>query len=504
MNFSHGFSMLAAWSWVIGDNERTGVAMKWVGILLCHVAYAVMAAEPVNVLDLGVKNDGSQDVSTIVNAASAKHSLYFPAGLYRVSHPLKIANSVTGVGYARLPQVDATRTWFISDIGATNANSAVIEVERGRLVNLENFNIRLKGREKGMSLETTQGRFFALNGIGIYGVASVGLDVHGSGSRPVFADRLTIFGSRTEPQNSKGIVFRGSVDCRLTDTEVMGVCVALELFNGHTYASNLHLWTGIMGGPSDVSWWKNTRGIVLGAGANFAGSQIYPDTSYHAIEQVGDGAICEISNVMYWEDGSVRFVKDRTGTFYHRPPNMTGKLIVHGGLVGVGGSDAKPGCTRSYVPNETLRDVMLKSAYAIKAGNLDWLCTGDSLPDYTVRYADKGWCKVADIVMEAPAGFCTGTIQREDGMTWRVAIRRAAGSRADIKVDSITANGDPKDVEACEDGGVVRVFVRTSTRDATTFRFHTESMGSRFRPIDHGSLRDKSGKARYREVRPEE
>ena len=38
-----------------------------------------------NVLDLGARNDGSADVSEIVNAHTAKGALFFPAGLYKVA-----------------------------------------------------------------------------------------------------------------------------------------------------------------------------------------------------------------------------------------------------------------------------------------------------------------------------------------------------------------------------------------------------------------------------------
>ena len=64
----------------------------------------------------------------------------------------------------------------------------------------------------------------------------------------------------------------------------------------------------------------------------------------------------------------------------------------------MGGNDAHPGATaKHYMPQAVVRDVILKSDYAIKGANIDRLCLGRNLPDYTVRYADRGWCKVADI-----------------------------------------------------------------------------------------------------------
>ena len=56
-----------------------------------------------NVLDLGVKNDGSADISEIVNTHTAKGTLYFPAGIYKVAKPLWLKQPICGDGYARVP-----------------------------------------------------------------------------------------------------------------------------------------------------------------------------------------------------------------------------------------------------------------------------------------------------------------------------------------------------------------------------------------------------------------
>ena len=69
-----------------------------------------------NVLDLGVRNDGSKDISSIVNQYAADHALFFPAGVYKVSSPINAKHSLYGEGYAREPKPDSTRTWFISEI----------------------------------------------------------------------------------------------------------------------------------------------------------------------------------------------------------------------------------------------------------------------------------------------------------------------------------------------------------------------------------------------------
>ena len=59
----------------------------------------------VNVLDLGVRNDGTEDISAIVNYHTADHALFFPAGVYRVAAPIFAKNPLFGEGYARTPLV---------------------------------------------------------------------------------------------------------------------------------------------------------------------------------------------------------------------------------------------------------------------------------------------------------------------------------------------------------------------------------------------------------------
>ena len=62
---------------------------------------AASPAGAVNVLDLGVRNDGTEDVSAIVNRHTADHALFFPAGVYRVAAPIFAKNPLFGEGYAR-------------------------------------------------------------------------------------------------------------------------------------------------------------------------------------------------------------------------------------------------------------------------------------------------------------------------------------------------------------------------------------------------------------------
>ena len=468
-------------------------------------------AETIDVTTLGAKNDGSEDVSAIVNANTEKGALFFPAGVYKVSHPLIIKNSIYGAGYARTSVVNSSRTWLVSEMACFHGTEGVVEVHgddaRARIsINIESLNIRCASRELGIRIGSEGGKkvpYVFIDKVGIFDVGACGLCVNGGGSRVVFAGNMTISGTRKDPTaRAVGIRVQGAPDCRFSNIEVMGTCIGMELLGGGTYGDNLHLWTGIMC-PHDPNWWHDTRGIVLGPTAHFTGSEIFPDTCYHAFDLRGAGSICEISNIKYWEDGSVKMVKDRTGAFVrYADERALGNLVFRGGLIGVGGDDAHPGATKThYMPKAVVRDVILKSNYAIKGTNIDRLCLGRDLPDYTVQYADVGWCKVADIFTVAKSGACEGVLSLDCGAAWRIAFVKGASGRTDFSATPLNSVCGTRKVKMVEEDGVAKVFVRSLSDEPMEARFTTSYMCDYFRPLDHASLRNKAGWPRYRDVR---
>jgi len=467
-------------------------------------AWLASAAEWTDLTSLGARPDGSADISAIVNAATEKGSLFLPAGIYRVEHPLRLKNPIRGEGYSRIPSIDATRTWLVCTFEAAKEGSGVIEFDRRVAVNLENLNIMCKGNVDGIRIaHCQQSTATYIDKVGIFGVNSYGLFVRGGGSRPVFAGDMTIFGATPEGNTrSVGLSIGGACDCRFSNIEVMGTCVGMEVLNGHTYADNLHLWTGIMGKKSNPNWWKMSRSLVLGPEAHFAGANIYPDTSYYAIELRGRGALCEISNLMYWEDNSVSSDKARDGAFLYRDSPDSGSLIVHGGLIGVSGNDKHPGAmSRVYSPGVAMHGVLLKCQYAIRPENLDKLCAGGELPNYTVSYRTNGFCKVADILTPAKSGSCEAKIVRDDGAAWHVGVVKTAAGSLDLLAKALNAIGADDEVKLVATGDHVKAYLKPTGNAAApwTARFTTSHMNDRCRPVDHGSLRTYEGKVRYHE-----
>lgn len=456
----------------------------------------------VDITTLGAKWDGSEDVSDIINRVTQTDPVFLPPGVYKVAKPLRLRNPLRGSGYSRIPKVNASRTWLVSAIPDAGGAAGVIEFADNTCATVENLNVRCKGDVNGIRIANcTAGMVLDFKRIGIFGVRTCGLYVEGWGSRPVFAGDMTIWGDTDSSTRSVAVHLGGACDCRLTNIEMMGVAVGVESFNAHTYGANLHIWTGIFGKKDPDDWWTKTRSIILGAGANFEGSEIYPDTSYYAIEFRGPGGTCEIGNVMYWEDDSVAPVKTRNGAFLCPDAAGAGRLIVHGGLVGVSGSDKEPGAmSRVYSPRQTMSGVMMKSNYRICPENIDRLCLGGDLPDYTVSYKTNAYSKVADILTAASRGTCEARLVRDDGAAWSVSVVKAREGEVAIRAESLNDLGAKDDVKMTAEGNHVKVFLRPHEGEKPwTARFTTVSMCDYCRPIDHGSLRKVDGGVRYRE-----
>ena len=185
---------------------------RLVSALAFSALSAWYATAAVDVTLLGAKNDGSADVSDIVNEATVKDALFFPAGVYKVAKPLRLRNSVRGAGFARVPyKVDASRTWLVSAIPDEGGLAGVIEFADNTSATVEDLSIRCNGAVNGIRIANcTQGMMLDIRRLGIFDVSSCGLFVEGSGSRTVFAGDLTIWGEPASMSRSVAIRLGGA------------------------------------------------------------------------------------------------------------------------------------------------------------------------------------------------------------------------------------------------------------------------------------------------------
>lgn len=397
-----------------------------------------------NVLTLGVKNDGSEDVSEIVNRYTADHALFFPAGKYKVSHPLVIKNPICGVGYARSGVVDMTHTWLISDIDHDDSDPlnevGVVQFGGSGRFDVENLNIVCKSKECAVYINPClQATATFVDKIGMYNVRGYGLCAAndpakpGFASRPLFLQNMTILGTSDESLPSVGIYLGAHIgDNRLSNIEIMGTCVGIIQEASFVYANNLHIWTGCLGHVGNDTWWQHTRGLVLGH-AEFIGDNIYIDTSYIHVEFKSHGANLSINNFMEWEDGSNGACTWHSGKLFGCAPGLKDAPTVNlnGGLVYVKGNDENPGQLSDLVApglNPTMNNVRILSDFSVNYKNYRRLSFTDrDTPSYSTA-AKPGYVRIAGIVAGADNGSC------------EIVFTSDAGDKAKITVDKV--NGE--------------------------------------------------------------
>lgn len=449
-------------------------------------------ANVVNILSLGVKNDGSEDISSIINEASKEHSLFFPKGIYKVSNPIYLRNSIKGDGYARNASYSNDHTWLISDIENDDATVGIINIEKDCSVNVENISLRCNTQECGLRLAPcTQRNMVFIDKVGIYNVKGYGVYEEGAASRAMFLQNITVWGSKEYPVPGVGI-YAGTADNRFSNIEIMGCRIGMWLSKNFNYGSNIHIWTGAMSQKDNGTWWRGTRSLVLEKGAMFNVTNFYPDTSFYSIESLDERCTCYITNLFYWEDASTGGAPDFDGEFFKGPAGAV--FQVNGGELYIPWKSEKNGRMDSvYTPGANkISGVLLKTDAPVCAENLKRLILDDTLPDYMVDYAEPGWCKVAEIITAQETGFVESRIICENGAVYEMQCYQKENGKFEAAfkgVSPLCEETPPLAVQQVNES-VYSVYFRKNDDSPETFRFITGVMQPKFRPLHFGVLRD--------------
>ncbi|MBQ3708357.1 MAG: hypothetical protein II889_10680 [Clostridia bacterium] len=458
-----------------------------------------------NILSLGAKNDGSEDVSAIVNEYTKTNALFFPAGRYLVAHPLVIQNPLIGAGYARIGRPDNTHTWLISAIDHDDADplceTGVICFGGDGRFTVENLNILCHSRECGIYVNPcVQATAVYVDRVGIFDVrgygfcAAKGEDVPGFASRPLFLGQMTIMGTSDYPETSVGIYTGGRIgDNRLSDIEIMGTRVGVWEEASFIYADNMHIWTGCLAGRDNGSWWETTRGIVLGKGdANFMGENIYVDTAFALFEFHSQRNMVSIHNFMSWEDGSIGGCDRTDAVAFLIPEPLPGEPSVNltDGLVYVAGNEKNPGKLSNLVfPGITARikDVRILTDYEMNRANFRRFTFMDyGTPSYNgeaeAKETDR-YCRIAALVMEAERGTCSFRYTSDAGDSAEITVAKR-GEEILTKVEPGLFCGAEFYEE--NDGGYMEIFVKVPAGQKIRWTVNTVSAGIGFFPIDTG------------------
>lgn len=229
-----------------------------------------------NILELGAKNDGTMDISEILNTYSPQFDIYLPEGTYLVNETVNLKHGLIG------PSIGNVRTGarIISnvpsgDLFTCNTTSLVIQ----------NLSITASGAETAILHFThTSYANCAIFGVNIRNVGNgkaISLEPALSISRYMTLMFCTLEGNMQTSQQQVGIYVNGNApDCSFIGLTVMGFVGGLEIQSGHNRFVDVHIWGGVepVNQPMSVTRWNNTYGIKTNGVSSDEFTSLYLDT----------------------------------------------------------------------------------------------------------------------------------------------------------------------------------------------------------------------------------
>lgn len=285
--------------YVITSKEPANYSEKLNNGLFAELLYG---SEPVNVLNFGVKNDGTQDCSKLVNEQTKIHALYFPAGKYLANEQLDIYHNLYGeVGPAGMSKDEKGLTTIKSGITGDNTKSLICN--HGDSTIISKLNLHLNDNENGI---TDNGKYVTrLNNIYIDGIKNAcGIKIDRPGSRASIIDDVFVNSAGAE-YNNTGLYYLTGTDELLSNFWSMGCSHGIFAVCCLFYATNIHIW----GGPNNADSYALSRGAELHRSKAFF-TNLYTDTVRFALSSDGNSYI-SVNNFIYLYDDSLNSIIDK-------------------------------------------------------------------------------------------------------------------------------------------------------------------------------------------------
>lgn len=285
----------------------TGIANE-MDVIACGSYYAnlVITDSPVNVLQLGCKNDNTNDVSTIVNTMTLKYPLYFPIGVYHTDATLIPYYQFIGArNTSNAVTIDGSEDCAII---YSNTESECIHIYSRNGISVKNLGIYVHDNETAILIDG--GTRHIVENILIRNLGGTGIAVMPATgtTRIVIIKNATILGKDGCP-NSTGIFFNNNgYDSLLTNIHIMkvqkGIVTSCQL-----YGDNFHLWGGITDHslPAPTTEWINGSAGITINNTNCIFNNAYIDTFKNMFTTTGEFFTVSVDNFICMNDGSVDF-----------------------------------------------------------------------------------------------------------------------------------------------------------------------------------------------------
>lgn len=281
----------------------------------------------VNVLQLGIKNNFSDDISEKFNIATKKAPLFFPNGIYKVSNTLFPFYSITGENFSsdtdKILIADGIDCTILKSTinytnngndGRTSDNSVIDLSERYYICDINNIAIICNSDENGIYNNYGHTKFNIINVTIVNVKKACGLNLQTTlnenmWSALFYIDNFSAQSCLDRPYNNIGIYVNKIGDFKINNITIFNFkrgILSLLLF----HLNNAHIWQGnYFNDDTDFETWHlDTIGITC---SNAYLDNIYLDTCHIGIYNVGFYGV-QIGNLHIWDDNSAQTVDSLT------------------------------------------------------------------------------------------------------------------------------------------------------------------------------------------------
>lgn len=255
-------------------------------------------SRPVNVLTLGVKNDGTEDCSDIIENASEEMSLYFPAGVYLFNRGITLKNSIVGAFRSRGYNREKMNGSILLFTSVESGDCIYSDIDK---LSITNIGICAGNNTTGIHLQGVES-LYTLHGVDVVN-ALIGIHVEptGGSSRCLNMDECSVWGPYTEvKQGTIGVQIDSlAYDSIIDRCEIMATQTGVLLNAPACSVMNSHIWPS---GLTGADYWNSTRCVVVNTStAKVIGCIL--DTAVGLVDARADATI-EVTNCFATYDAS--------------------------------------------------------------------------------------------------------------------------------------------------------------------------------------------------------
>ena len=279
----------------------------------------LLALEPFNAVLHGLDNTGATDVADKLEELSAKGAVYLPAGVYKISRPVNLLNSLYGCDSASGNETGSGTFKAMSTIKADFETGNMLNVTTCKnAVNIKRLNLDMNHKYNigGISYRNTIFNICEISDVAIYGVGNAyGIDIAPQilTSKCARISNVKIFGEGE--YSSVGIhLGKNAVDSVIIDSFIMACQIGIFAECNILYGNNLHIWCGLYTRASET-WWNITNCFKL-TGCRFYGTNIYLDSALVGVYCSDEFSAFSVSNLIVWFDESSHPAGKDASLFY--------------------------------------------------------------------------------------------------------------------------------------------------------------------------------------------